>query len=680
MNQKLHFNILTFDWPEQPVTFYFSLTPNTRTVKIHRTLFPINISAVFPEIQSQKLDFIYTSFDIFHNGFKTLAIDFKTENPNFIKRFYNKKFFEYFAYSQKQIVKRVFTNDNQIWLPTKKETALYNVYEKFTVKIKLSTVSSFPEIQISYDGESKVLKTNVLEILKKVSPTNLNLVFYNNKIRIYNTLVKDGANFENCFPILNRQLSQTLGFSNDLPKQSNRYLRYYDDIERFKETFINTEDFKDKFKLNIPSFLPVSPAISANLGYESSFLEFKKADSNVPKDGMKNLKPFKGTNENVHLFFILHNSKEQINITKDLKRYFEEGLSWFKGLYNYANILFHTEGGFSIAYKNINNPIPEIEEALKSKKFIDGVKYIAIIINPFPKSENEPERKQIHFRMKEILLNYGITSQTIRSSTITVEDNKFVISLPNIAVALLAKLNGIPWRLNKPIEDELIVGIGAFRHVSTNIQYLGSAFSFDNSGRFNRFEYFTQADTDLLAGSIITSINDFKRENDNPKRLIIHFYKTMSDKELEPIQKELDNLELDIPVFIVSIIKTVADDIFVYDDAYDQLMPLSGTYIKIGENKYLLFNNARYETGMTAGEKYHFPIKLTIKSVPAEALNENEVKQLIDQVYQFSRMYWRSIKQQHLPVTVKYPEMVAEIAPYFQDDLPEFALDNLWFL
>ncbi len=234
--------------------------------------------------------------------------------------------------------------------------------------------------------------------------------------------------------------------------------------------------------------------------------------------------------------------------------------------------------------------------------------------------------------------------------------------------------------LNKPIEDELIVGVGAFRHVSTNIQYLGSAFSFDNSGRFNRFEYFTQADTDLLAGSIITSIKDFKRENNNPKRLIIHFYKTMSDKELEPIQKELDNLELDIPVFIVSIIKTVADDIFVYDDAYDQLMPLSGTYIKVGENKYLLFNNARYKTGMTAGEKYHFPIKLTIKSVPAEALNENEVKQLIDQVYQFSRMYWRSIKQQNLPVTVKYPEMVAEIAPYFQDDLPEFALDNLWFL
>ena len=53
----------------------------------------------------------------------------------------------------------------------------------------------------------------------------------------------------------------------------------------------------------------------------------------------------------------------------------------------------------------------------------------------------------------------------------------------------------------------------------------------------------------------------------------------------------------------------------------------------------------------------------------------------IDQVYQFSRMYWKSTNQQILPVTIKYPEMVAEIYPYFQHDkLPDFGKENLWFL
>ena len=57
------------------------------------------------------------------------------------------------------------------------------------------------------------------------------------------------------------------------------------------------------------------------------------------------------------------------------------------------------------------------------------------------------------------------------------------------------------------------------------------------------------------------------------------------------------------------------------------------------------------------------------------------VEQLIDQVYQFSRMYWKSVSQQNIPVTIAYPEMVAEIFSHFkQPHIPEFGTDNLWFL
>jgi hypothetical protein len=50
-------------------------------------------------------------------------------------------------------------------------------------------------------------------------------------------------------------------------------------------------------------------------------------------------------------------------------------------------------------------------------------------------------------------------------------------------------------------------------------------------------------------------------------------------------------------------------------------------------------------------------------------------------VYQFSGIYWKSVKQQNLPVTVKYPEMVAKIFPHFDgNEIPDFGKDNLWFL
>ena len=44
-------------------------------------------------------------------------------------------------------------------------------------------------------------------------------------------------------------------------------------------------------------------------------------------------------------------------------------------------------------------------------------------------------------------------------------------------------------------------------------------------------------------------------------------------------------------------------------------------------------------------------------------------------------MYWKSVKQQNLPITVAYPEMVAQMVPYFSDrELPAFGKTNMWFL
>lgn len=79
---------------------------------------------------------------------------------------------------------------------------------------------------------------------------------------------------------------------------------------------------------------------------------------------------------------------------------------------------------------------------------------------------------------------------------------------------------------------------------------------------------------------------------------------------------------------------------------------------------------------------YPFPIKLAIDCTDKEQLKEVRViKELIDQDYQFSRMYWKSVRQQNLPVTIKYPEMVAQIAPHFDGvEIPAFGKDNLWFL
>ena len=99
----------------------------------------------------------------------------------------------------------------------------------------------------------------------------------------------------------------------------------------------------------------------------------------------------------------------------------------------------------------------------------------------------------------------------------------------------------------------------------------------------------------------------------------------------------------------------------------------------------MLCNNTRYEESIfNAIDGFPFPVKLKIHCPNDHTLqtDSNIIAGLIDQVYQFSRIYWKSVKQQNLPVTIKYPEMVAQIAPHFSGgDIPQnIGKNNLWFL
>ena len=121
----------------------------------------------------------------------------------------------------------------------------------------------------------------------------------------------------------------------------------------------------------------------------------------------------------------------------------------------------------------------------------------------------------------------------------------------------------------------------------------------------------------------------------------------------------------------------------IFDNNSAEKMPYSGRFVNLGNGTFLLCNNTRYVNFQGKPDSYPFPVKLKIRCPNApETINQTIVTGLIDQVYQFSRIYWKSVAQQNLPVTIKYPEMVAQIAPHFQDSnvLENIGKDSLWFL
>ncbi|MFZ5970447.1 MAG: hypothetical protein ACOYXA_02535 [Bacteroidota bacterium] len=90
--QNLFFNILTFDWPKQPVTFYLHEEEQDKFPRIHRSLFPKQVANIFPQVATNPTkEFISCAFTGEAEGFTPLDIDFKTDNQGYYIRFRQKK-------------------------------------------------------------------------------------------------------------------------------------------------------------------------------------------------------------------------------------------------------------------------------------------------------------------------------------------------------------------------------------------------------------------------------------------------------------------------------------------------------------------------------------------------------------------------------------------------------------
>lgn len=682
---NLTFNILTFKHPENQCTFYFTKEKNEALSRVHQNLVPDEVIEHFGE-----LEHYYMSFDQeIDNGLaitkcsKPKEKDQKTcFSTSILKRYYNWLIHNYFK-TQGALVKPNFIQDTEIWLPNNKEISNeYNYFEKFSLKVQIGKLTTKPELLLSYEGKSKVFKKSIAGLMSEVSLESFNWLIYENNLYQYDECPDEiKRNLDQAYPVWNFDLRAALQLPTPPPDRKNKYKKFNERIEGFYKKYLNTESFKTIIPLDPRGFLPVKEAIIGSVSNQSNLLAFgNRKLHKVPIKGMSTYVPLEVSLYNrVEFFFILHEDDEAAG--SKLHEYFKGTAKGFGGLYNFAKTTYSPNKDLSIKFKSKENPFPEIEKALGERDFKESTQYIGIYISPYSKYTTDKQHREVYYKVKQALLKRKITSQVIDANKL--DSNNYHYSLPNIAIAILAKLDGKPWRLDTPLKNELVVGVGTFRNKDTDVQYIGSTFSFTNNGNFDRFECFRKNQTEELAGSIIRAVKEYAALNNDVERLIIHFYKNMSQKDLQPIEDGLRKLGLDIPVFIISINKTESQDIVAFDDDWQELMPLSGTFINLGKGKYLLFNNTRYYGEVhKAHEGYPFPIKLGIYCTDHEQTrNPKVVKDLIDQVYQFSRMYWKSVSQQNLPVTIKYPEMVAEIFPHFDgEEIPEFGKSNLWFL
>ena len=123
----------------------------------------------------------------------------------------------------------------------------------------------------------------------------------------------------------------------------------------------------------------------------------------------------------------------------------------------------------------------------------------------------------------------GIPSQFVNEAHIR-QTTSFNYHLPNIAIGILAKLGGIPWRLKNHLQKELVIGFNQVRLGEE--AFIGSSVFFTNEGLLENVHSYPKSSApegmiELLRNSIL----QYMEKNGDIDRLVIHYYKTNSNKK-----------------------------------------------------------------------------------------------------------------------------------------------------
>lgn len=479
--------------------------------------------------------------------------------------------------------------------------------------------------------------------------------------------------------IVSKRLGAIIGLPQNFYKPSNKYSSQFIEISDFYERYLKGQSIEEEFVVYESGFQAIPDGQVLQASKNSNLLVFGSNQANVnPYNGLKENGPYKQVdNTNYKFIFIFHEADR--DYANKLYGFLTKGFKGYPGLFRFVGLDLKLDKERSITFVS-DDPTGEISQKLNEIEFEANIQYLAIYISQIQRDDPDELKKSYYYKIKKLLLEKNITSQVVYKYNI--EKPAFNYYLPNISIAILAKLGGIPWRLSRPIKNDLIIGVGAFRE-DENV-YLGTTVAFQNDGSFISFNAQKATTPQELGEYFHQIISDISKDQKNIKRIVIHFYKTMSRKEELAITDALEKLGLKIPYIVVNIVEDRDGTIIPFDMEYGGKMPMSGICVALRRGTYLLCNNTRYfsQTGQKIDD-FPFPVHINISKSSIKDISDEEIQELIDQVYQFSRMYWVSIKQKGKPVTVEYSEKIAKMsAALLGEQLPitQTANRTLWFL
>ena len=453
------------------------------------------------------------------------------------------------------IAARGFSGNPEIWIPTQNPSNKENccIFNKYVISPKYQEQTEGWEFHVSFVGTSKVA-CNPYYTYPNLPQQGYSVAAGCEIINIKHLMSHHLQFPKNIFPIVNQRISSLLNITPNRTRVTNKYELRKQHLDNFLRQYMLAPAFIESLGLsNIDNEWFRFPD-SYCFHIEPQFRDVLYGGGQigvVPYDGLKNNGPYSIPPKAVRFLFIYFQTKDNTNITAchQLEEFLRNGIGTNNSLYTYTRIPLYKEN--EICLTDYNNPAANLRQELAKLQLDKEIAYFAYYISPVKEGEIGGKYDYLYSQIKEALLERNIQSQAIYHKNPM--SNGFNYHIPNIAIATLAKLGGIPYTLATPRRtNDLIIGVGAHLSKKKGVRFVGSAFSYDSRGMLRDFDCFPDNDPNRITSNISTAIDNFLRSYGKPERLVIHYYKTMSQREALPITQKLLRVVLKIKSLIIN--------------------------------------------------------------------------------------------------------------------------------
>lgn len=467
----------------------------------------------------------------------------------------------------------------------------------------------------------------------------------------------------------------------------------------------NKNYYSDKFRL-IQNFISAIYDIIENIGTEEQTIKIERDlikttvfhlnkkeyifnndnSANSQFQGIRNFGPYKNIGQEVMFAFIFEDRFKSFANELYLSLTGKLNPGTFPGLEQMFGIDINVKNVKQIKIEDYsNNSLLKVVDTVKNLQEINNDKKVigiyiedcAIDIEDIPASNH-------YYYLKYNFIKNDLPLQVINYRKLG-ERNSLKWSTSNIALAMFAKMGGIPWVVKPSNKNCLILGIGSSHKKNRDTGEISKYFAYtvclDSSGLYKTLEVLADETSESsylqkLTSNLVNILKDSQQAN--YETCVLHLPFKIKKKEINAISdavKQVTDIEL-------VVIKVNIDNKYFGYSFHNTLVPYESSFVKLSKDEYIVWFEGLLYGREVVDKRLSNPVHIKF-------LSTNNKKNLDEQTFlqdilNLSGANWRGFNAKSIPISIYYSQIIAKYTEAFEHisgyEEGSISNDKPWFL